>query len=1007
MVKVWEALKHFCKVDTRRAGHTVGSAMRRIQYGLFLCITCLDVAPLSAQSLQSVVESEQRLFWVGIASFRNHESAVRLRETVQGKFAQGVSVQRHPTAGGEFYRVLAGPITRQDDARAQVRQARADGFTSAWLVIASGSDLAAVSDPKSHLLEVAEHAQPVQLRQEQQAQHVEKQDRKPPAKQVASSDQATPRRPSQTHSLLGPDASEQAVPSTTALAPTDLRITLGTGQAMNLQRVARDDIKVDGFVDEAQWLKVTPIDDFRVIEPDTLIPGIHETLMRVVYSDKGIYVGAIMRQPQETLVRRLSGRDARDNRDSLSFTIDTSGEGRYGYWFGINLGDSLMDGTVLPERTFTSDWDGPWYARSQKLDDGWSAEMFIPWGIVTMPASGELRTMGMYASRKVAYLDERWGWPALPPTQPKFMSALQSAQLEGVQPRQQYNIYPFLATGQDFVDDVTRHRVGADFFWRPSSNFQMNATLNPDFGNVESDEVVINLTATETFFPEKRLFFLEGQEIFVASPRADTRGRGVGNQGLPYTMVNTRRIGGRPRVPNLAPGVDIEERELVAPTELIGAVKTTGQLGRVRYGVMGAFEEEVKFDVVDNGEDLNLNQAGNDYGVARVLYEDNVGGAYRAVGFLSTAVLNEELGDALVQGIDWHYLSPAGGVKIDGQVMTSDLDRIDGRGYGGFLDFQFTYAQGLVHRVGLEYFDERIDINDLGFLQRNDEYRVRSALQWTRSDLSWARENQFDVRGFVQKNISESLLTGGGIFFSNRTNLNDLSQFTWRLNYNFSYFDDLNSFGNGSFRIEDRLSLEASWQTDTTRQWSFFMGAGYREDDLGDPGFRLDSGLVWRPNDQLSVELAVDYVERDAWLLHQDDGLFATFEAQQWLPSLSFEYFISARQQFRLALQWVGVKARERDFFRVPANPGSLIPVAKPTGPGTRENFDFGVSQYSLQARYRWEIAPLSDIFLVYTRQADLRTALGDSGFTDLFDDAFGDPLADVLVFKIRYRFGS
>jgi hypothetical protein len=713
-----------------------------------------------------------------------------------------------------------------------------------------------------------------------------------------------------------------------------------------------------------------------------------------------------MYQPADTLVRRLSGRDARDNRDSLSVTIDTSGEGRYGFWFGINLGDSLMDGTVLPERSFTSDWDGPWYGRSQQTEDGWSAELFIPWGIVSMPASGEVRTMGMYVSRKVAYLDERWAWPALPPTQSKFMSALQPLELAGVQPRQQYSIYPFAATAYDWVDDEPRYRVGADVFWRPSSNFQLNATVNPDFGNVESDEVVINLSATETFFPEKRLFFLEGQEIFVASPRADTRGNDVGNAGTPYTMVNTRRIGGKPRAPLVGPGVDVPQRELVQQTELMGALKTTGQLGRMRYGLLGAFEEDVKFDVIDNGQPGNLHQNGNAYGIARLLYEDTAGGAYRAFGFLSTAVLNAERGDALAQGVDWHYLSPLGGVKVDGQVMTSDLEGLD-RGYGGFIDFEFAYRQGLIHRVGVEYFDERFDINDLGFLARNDEYQVRSSLIWTVSDLAWARENQFDIRGFLRKNVSESLFVGGGLYLSNRARLNDLSELIARLGYNASYYDDLNSFGNGTYRIDDRVDASLSWATDSTRVWSFQVGGGFKEDELGDPGYSWEVGTTWRPSHQFSVALKLKYVKQEGWLLHQQDDLMATFEAEQWLPSLSVEYFISARQQLRLALQWVGIRAQERDFFRIPSSPGDLQAIAKPSGPGLRSSYDFSVSQYNLQARYRWEIAPLSDIFLVYTRQADLQTALGEAGFNDLFDDAWQRPLADVLVVKIRYRFGS
>ncbi len=790
--------------------------------------------------------------------------------------------------------------------------------------------------------------------------------------------------------------------------PETLLLQGHSDQTLLLTRIdpERTPITVDGHLREAVWQRVPVIEDFVVIEPDTLEPGVHATFLRVAYDDKGLYLAADLHQPRETLILRLSGRDMFDNRDSVSLTIDTSGEGRYGYWFGVNLGDALMDGTVLPERNFNNDWDGPWYGRSQLTQTGWSMEMFIPWGVVSMPAAGETRAMGLYVSRKVAYKDERWGWPALPPTQSKFMSSLQRVELKNIQPRQQYSLYPFVSTSYDNVDNRQLYRVGMDMFWRPSSNFQLNATLNPDFGNVESDDVDINLTATETFFPEKRLFFLEGQDIFVASPRSDTRGRGVGNAGAPYTMVNTRRIGGRPAAPILGPGVELPLREEVQPVELMGAFKTTGQVGNFRYGVLGAFEEDIKFDVLDNGQSINLSAPGSDYGIARLLYENTGNQGYRAIGVMSTAVLNEA-GDAVVHGIDGHYLSPNGGVKVDGQFMMSDLDRRDEKGYGGFVDFEFTYRQGLQQRLGFEYFDENIDINDLGFLQRNDEYRVRSSLIWTTANMSWARENQFDLRGFWQKSVTQSLLTGGGIFLSDRVALNNLSQLVARLNYFVSYYDDINSFGNGTFRIEDRLESIVSWTSDSTQTWSYGAEYKYKQEDLGDTTNGYGAWLTWRPNDRLGVDLKVLYDERVGWLLHQQDDLFATFETRQWVPSLSVEYFFNARQQLRLSFQYIGIKAAEKDFYRVPSRPDDLIPTAKPSGPGARDSYDFSVSQYTLQARYRWEIAPLSDIFLVYTRQADLRTALDDETFSDLFDNAWQDPLADVFVLKLRYRFGS
>jgi len=291
-------------------------------------------------------------------------------------------------------------------------------------------------------------------------------------------------------------------------AVANLVVDLEQGESIKVERVSAElEIKIDGRLDEAVWADLPAYDEFVVVEPDTLASVPHATRVKFFYTQDGLYVGVDMDQPVESLIKRLSSRDQRQvNRDSVSLTLDTSGEGRYGYWFGVNLGDTLMDGTVLPERQFTSDWDGAWRGASKTTDHGWSAELFIPWGTVSMPASEDIRRIGLYMSRKVAYIEERWGWPGLPDTQAKFMSVLQEMQFEDVNPKKQYSIYPFAAVGRDLIDDKNQYKLGADFFWRPSTNMQISGTVNPDFGNVESDDVVINLDATETFFPENACF---------------------------------------------------------------------------------------------------------------------------------------------------------------------------------------------------------------------------------------------------------------------------------------------------------------------------------------------------------------------------------------------------------------------------------------------------------------------------------------------------------------------
>ena len=140
--------------------------------------------------------------------------------------------------------------------------------------------------------------------------------------------------------------------------------------------------------------------------------------------------------------------------------------------------------------------------------------MFLPWSMMNMPDAGTMRNIGFAASRQVSSTNERYQWPGYPYTSSKFVSALNQMDVEGVSPRQQFSVIPYISTTIDDAIHETDYRAGADISWKPSPKFEMTGSLLPDFGAVEADDVVLNLTAAETFFPEKRLFFLEGNEVF-------------------------------------------------------------------------------------------------------------------------------------------------------------------------------------------------------------------------------------------------------------------------------------------------------------------------------------------------------------------------------------------------------------------------------------------------------------------------------------------------------------
>jgi hypothetical protein len=197
--------------------------------------------------------------------------------------------------------------------------------------------------------------------------------------------------------------------------------------------------------------------------------------------------------------------------------------------------------------------------------------------------------------------------------------------------------------------------------------------------------------------------------------------------------------------------------------------------------------------------------------------------------------------------------------------------------------------------------------------------------------------------------------------------------------------------------------LSLSYQTDPSKNLSLSGGIEARQEQLGPSAYNFDAGVDWRPNDRFSAGFNTRYTDSEAILVHQGDGAYTSFEGHQWSPNFELNYFISNWQQLRLRVQWNALKAFEDRFWQVnPTQLQALQPVAKPDS----EPDDFVVSRMTFQARYRWEIAPLSDLFLVYTRGSNLPRDEFDT-FPSLLEQSFNDRIVDTVAFRLRYRFGS
>lgn len=788
--------------------------------------------------------------------------------------------------------------------------------------------------------------------------------------------------------------------------------------AIDIQNFQESEIGItlDGQVDEPIWDRVAFYDEFIVAVPAKGTAGEYPTEMRVFATEQGLYVSAILYQPPDTLVQRLSVRDDFLDRDSFGFTIDASGEALVGYWFIVALGGSVQDGKLLPERNYQRDWDGPWIGKTAVREDGWSAEMYFPWSMMNMPEVPGLRKIGFVATRQVSHKNERYQWPGHPYSSARFLSALNEARVQGVQPVAQLAMIPFAAATLDEANDDNDMRVGMDLAWKPSPRLEMTATLNPDFGAVEADDVVLNLTAFEVFFPEKRLFFLEGNEVFAAMPRNSTgniqrittntdfasTSRRVFERDFiptPISLVNTRRIGGTANQVTLADGVTPLRGQTDLPTDLLGAAKLTGGLGDMRYGVLAAFEDDVEWRGRNAlGALVDIEDEGRDFAVTRFLYEDiNVG--RRSLGYLGTLVSGPQY-DAYVHSVDAHYTAPSGRLIADAQLIMSDVD--DNEGYGAIFDVLYARSGNVRHKLELEYMDEDINFNDLGFLRRNNYANARYIFLYNQQRLTKNISNyRTTLVAEQQYNIDRGQVTNSGLYWRSSMVLPGRNTVRTAFAYLPERYEDIDSRGNGAYRAERRGYADFGIATNAAHMFSYSASIGALQEDLGDWTLNASAGVTIRPSDSVVIEVDVRYKKRRGWLVYQDGRNFGRYNGTEWQPSIDLNWFLAYNHQLKLSLQWAGVKAQEDGFFAIPEGDGELQPAQR-----TRTNHDFTVSLLTLQLRYRWEIAPLTDLFLVYNRGNSLPDQI-DASFDDLFSDVFDEPIIDSFVAKIRWRFGN
>jgi hypothetical protein len=801
--------------------------------------------------------------------------------------------------------------------------------------------------------------------------------------------------------------------------------------------------RIEGELDEAAWGRAEPITAFVQREPADGAPPTHRTEARVLYDDTAIYVAvkAFDDQPEQ-IKAFLTRRDVNSSSDWIRIVIDSYHDKRTGYSFAVNPAGVKMDVYHFNDTNEDTSWDAVWDVSTRMDSDGWHALFRIPYSQLRFSRGGDGR-LGFAIVRTVARINETTTWPLLSRNASGIVSSF--GELTGVVPpaaTKRLELVPYtvaelgtkpLQDGNPFrknPDPGTR--VGLDLKYAVTPGLTLTGTVNPDFGQVEADPAVVNLSAFETFFQERRPFFIEGSGNFSFNCRD-------------CNLFYSRRIGRAPRgSPQLGDG-----EFLSRPSEstILGAGKLTGRLGSFSIGSLVAttqqetaqiaFSSTRREEVVEPASFYSVSRAKREFAdqsafgfILTTTHRDIVD----AVGFLpSSAVIGGADFDWRL-GSRWQLQGSWAGSRVAGSAAAIDrlqrssvhyFQRPDAdhveldpaatslNGHTGNIGFAKIAGERTRGNVSIGYQSPGFEPNDLGFVQRTDWIPQNSWLQikWEKPG-KYVRTARINFNQWAAFNFDGDLLNNGVNFNAHWTFQNQWST-GFGVNANLRTFDDRKTRGGPGAYNNPGWNTWQYWSSNDRKVVAFNWNSSFGKNPSGYWSFvNLEPGVTVRPTSALSASVGIGLSRNDEdaqWVRNVDvDGrtryVFAHLDQTTTSVTTRVNYTIRPNLSVQVYAQpfvSAGVYTGYKELVspRADQHPDRYAPFAY------QQNADFNVLSFRTTNVLRWEYKPGSALFVVWQQGREGFTQRGDFNFGRDFGDVFSSPSANTLLVKLAYWF--
>ena len=779
-------------------------------------------------------------------------------------------------------------------------------------------------------------------------------------------------------------------------------------------------INIDGQLDEAVWKMADIATGFQQYEPDPGNLPTFDTKVSILYDDDAIYIGALLLDESPTkILKQLSERDDIQNSDWFTCIIDTYKDGLNAFAFTVTASGVQIDEKYAGGFS-DANWDAVWESEVKINEQGWTVEIKIPYSAIRF-SNAAVQEWSVQFNREIRRLREQSSWNPYDPSNSNELA--QSGLLKGIENIKsptRLSFTPFIVgyvnsnyNPEDGESQTsTAYSAGMDVKYGINDAFTLDMTLIPDFGQVLSDQQVLNLSPFEVFFEENRQFFTEGTDLFS---KAD--------------LFYSRRVGSRPlNYFNAYDQLGANESVIENPeiTSLYNATKISGRnQSGTGIGFFNAVATE-EFAVIENSLDgtrrsIQTNPLTN-YNV--IVVDQNLrNNSY--VSFVNTNVTrNGSDYDANVTGAEVYLKTKSQKYGLRSSTGISQKYFSDSTDVGHKFDMNFSKLIGSwVYGVAYNEESENYDPNDLGFLFSPNEREVDISGSYT----------QFNPGGTKLARYSHSMSMGytrlyqPNEFVNFGINYNSFFIFKSRLAFGFNAryepTESYDFFEPRTSNFEDYYTFPASWvvggfvSTDYRKTFALDVNTNFRNYDAEGRTF-VNIGVRprLRLSDQWSVFMGTDYNKffADEGYVNSDNVpttildvgdniLFGNRDRQRITNTLSTNFIFTNNMFLSMRVRHYWDKVEYNNFGTLQSD-GYLSPVVFDGNDENGESiFNRNVNIFNLDFNYNWRFAPGSDINLNWKNQIFTSDQLYNEDYFQNFSGLFDANQANSFSVKLIY----